>query len=768
MKKYILIYCLLLGLVSSVEAQNIKIEGRLVNMQKEAIQDVTIRCFLKDSVFLKGVVSNAKGRFSIEIPSKGGGYNLFFTSIGYMENRIFIKTGKEDIHLGDVVLQEDVHNLGEVSVTGKQSVRTNEKLMTFPTKEQLRHASDGYGALYNLMIPHLSVDIFNKSVSTREGNATLCINGREATVDEVQNLNPKDIERVDFYEMGHPNYPDAFSVVDYILVVREGGGTVALNGKQQSNRVTGGYGATAQFFKKKSEIAVSVYDGYNNFSVEDGNQSLTNFKYSDGNIVKKEQKGLLLDEKGNNFKTYLNYIYRDKKNSFYASARLGRRSGDNENTSMEMFSNRPYAMTMNDARSTVILNPSGKIFYERKFKYNQTLRINLLASNNDNSYTRHYLAKEEETTYSEIMTDVSEKYFYINPSVNYTKTFKCKGTLAVSLDHHQHRTHSRYITDGELQDAYLMNGESFLFLSYQQSFKKLFLRLRWGDAFVYTNNKLQSRFWHSFFPQLNFRYRITPKQTLDFSGSLRGETPKLSYLSTVEQQMDFMQSRKGNPDLKNRKMTNGMLSYTLDNKWGTISFFGAYVIVIHDFYEKIDQEEDKFIHTYLTGDTWYNLNGGGEIKWKLIPRKLTFTMNIEGNHQMTNTWKKMQVSNFVWAANVLFIHKGFMASANCVTATKLLLGGSINKIPFRYNFNFGYNISGLNIQLSMCNPFSSVAKKVEYLSPSYDNFTKEYTRRFTDHLFYFTLNYRFSFGKKHKYDNSNVEDTEKSAILKAY
>ena len=60
----------------------------------------------------------------------------------------------------------------------------------------------------------------------------------EASSEEVKNLNPKDILRVDFYDQHHPEYPLANSVIDYILIHRNGGGSVALNGEQHLNKGT--------------------------------------------------------------------------------------------------------------------------------------------------------------------------------------------------------------------------------------------------------------------------------------------------------------------------------------------------------------------------------------------------------------------------------------------------------------------------------------------------------------------------------------------------
>lgn len=57
---------------------------------------------------------------------------------------------------------EESNKLDEVVVTGRQITRTTDKVLYFPSKEQLRHASDGYKALALMMIPTLDVDPFTK------------------------------------------------------------------------------------------------------------------------------------------------------------------------------------------------------------------------------------------------------------------------------------------------------------------------------------------------------------------------------------------------------------------------------------------------------------------------------------------------------------------------------------------------------------------------------------------------------------------------------
>ena len=57
-----------------------------------------------------------------------------------------------------------------------------------------------------------------------------------------------------FYDQHHPEYPNANSVVDYILEHHDRGGMVAMNGQQHLNKGNGKYGATGQILTKSPSL----------------------------------------------------------------------------------------------------------------------------------------------------------------------------------------------------------------------------------------------------------------------------------------------------------------------------------------------------------------------------------------------------------------------------------------------------------------------------------------------------------------------------------
>ena len=229
------------------------IYGHITDSKKNILIGATIRYFINDSVLIKGTITNGKGEFKLEVPQNDKASKLVFSYIGYKNLTINIQPTKElKIRLGDIVMKKDAVQIHEVTVLGENQVRTEDKLMVYPTKDELRHAYDGYSALDALMVPGLNVNTFNHSINYMNQTVLLCINGREATQDEVRDLYAKYIKRVDIYQMGKPEFPQAATVIDYIMKERDYAGTAAFNANQYFTRLEGNGRVSTQYFQDKS------------------------------------------------------------------------------------------------------------------------------------------------------------------------------------------------------------------------------------------------------------------------------------------------------------------------------------------------------------------------------------------------------------------------------------------------------------------------------------------------------------------------------------
>lgn len=191
--KRIFIILWLSGCTMAMFAQHIGIKGIIVDSNRQALEGATVAVYRQDSVLVNGTISDAEGVFELKnLPA--GNYRITVSYVGYASENIRIPDTVKNLDLGAISLTSDTE-LKEVTVTANSVIQKKDRLLIIPDKQQIKHAYTGYDLLYNLMIPGVSVDRRQGTVSTSKGGATLYINGRRADFREIQNLRPKDIEK---------------------------------------------------------------------------------------------------------------------------------------------------------------------------------------------------------------------------------------------------------------------------------------------------------------------------------------------------------------------------------------------------------------------------------------------------------------------------------------------------------------------------------------------------------------------------------------------
>ena len=198
MNKIIATFLISIFFAFSVQAQMLK--GKVCDKEQGNISYASIRLLTQDSVFVKGEVTNEKGDFLLT-DIKSGNYILTVSCVGYKNSYRNLKMPDADYELSTIWLESDDVLLSEVTVSGSSIIYKRDRTLIIPDMQQRKHAYSGYDLLYNLMIPGIDVDTRKGTVSNERGAVTVYINGVRADMREVQNLRPKDIEKVEYYDM---------------------------------------------------------------------------------------------------------------------------------------------------------------------------------------------------------------------------------------------------------------------------------------------------------------------------------------------------------------------------------------------------------------------------------------------------------------------------------------------------------------------------------------------------------------------------------------
>lgn len=246
--KYFVVFLIYISCNLACIAQSIT--GKIVDEQGNAIQFANVAMLQsKDSVFVKGVVSDENGSFILNTPHQNGIVKV--TCIGY--RTVFLNV--TDDNLGVIVLKEESMTLGDVIVKSSlpKSKLKNGAVITTVAGSILEKT----GNIYNLLdrIPNVTtqngkINIFGI------GEPVIYINGKKVRDNtELDRLNPDEISTVEVKQNPGAQYASNVKAVIRINTkkrTKDGFGFETRTfGKNDENSRIGGYEQLNINYQKK-------------------------------------------------------------------------------------------------------------------------------------------------------------------------------------------------------------------------------------------------------------------------------------------------------------------------------------------------------------------------------------------------------------------------------------------------------------------------------------------------------------------------------------
>ncbi len=761
--KLLIVLLVLVAFSSHVIAQS-RIVGTIVDEKGQPLDAVDISCFSRDSTKLSTTLSDAKGTFSLKVPDAGGKYMVRLSCVGFMDAVLRLDVNKEENKLGQITMHSASVQLAEVEVHAQTAIRRIDRTLLFPTKEQKKHAFNGYNVLYNMMIVDLDVDPFTKEIKRHNQDVVLCINGREAKSHEIEQMDPRDISRIDYYDY-HPEFPMQ-TVVDFVLINRQYGGNVNVNARQALARVDGKASASAQVYYKKHEFSAGVSDTYQNFMQDKTSQSDYQFHLENGSVLNSREEGLPMKNKGNNVNAYLQYLHTMENDRLSAQLWINAQGPDVTSSSVHTYDWDEFStLSTNERTRSKNRAPGGMLSYEHYFQNQSKLTASMIYNYGSNTYTRAYQTWNNEELYDDNLANIAEHYHYYNPRIKYMHNFKNGLSLNMMLEHVQQNIYSTHTGTNEGKEKYL-SGKTTGIISMAKKYDKVMGALTLMGGWQTTE---QEQKHHEFVYNGQFMLQYMPNE----KHMLRAMTAavyvplEFKWRSTIDQSMDFMQIKRGNPDLKDIKAFDVMFDYSYNQPWGILEATLENQFYLDNFSIYTYRENDKFVHSYYSGGHAHILVGEVRGSVNLIPKMLTLKANGGYRRGYVDSWKTHRVSTWIYGADLLFTYKGWMASAKLRSrqiSEEFLMENTYSGAT--HSFNVSYSSNNLNVMLDVRNPFSTPKNYTSYHSIDYAESSRNYT---ADRGVFLTVSYRFRFGnKKHRFSDVEIESVDNSsAILKA-
>lgn len=654
--------------------------------------------------------------------------------------------------------------LGEVVVKSSYLTREGDHILAIPTKEQRKHAVTGYDLLSNLMIPGVSVERSTGSVTTPNGAATLYIDGREVDFREVQSLRPKDISRVEYFDVPTGKYAKDAYAINIIMKPLNNGGYTQLDASQNVGYLYGDYNLISKFVTGTKSF--NLWAGY----------SLENPKSS----MEENETFIFPDYQLNRLQHYNNADNRQTEEYVQASiSNRGRkyiwmlRGGMAWNALKNGVNNgmTEYWKTAAAIKNGSILDINTRNKSYRPSVYFYGLHTFSNTKSLDYVFDGYYSRNDYDRLYNDdnvsFRSLVKEDYYYIKANANYSMAFSHRNRLTFSLYEFMRISDSEYVGTFAYNQN-LHSSETILFADYSQRLGSFFFDINPGLSFL-TYRLKGMRSINHLTPRLQARatYRIDKVQQLQFMFALGNTYPRINTINNVEQQIDPIIILKGNSNMDNSILLNPRLSHTLNfNKFALqtgVSYFYQNHSIISDYYIR----DGHLISTFRDDCIYHRPSADMSITYKPSG---TLNMKLSGQwveHLVRGGAEHRNLSAFSGTAMINYYVRDFSFGASVATPSRDLIDSQINRKTFwLYQLSAMWNHGNWAIEANANNLFMMKNNIVDELSASYYSFKQIDQSRSYNQYANLKIVYSFDYGKKTSKSPDYKHQNSESAILK--
>lgn len=551
--------------VECIRKSERKLIGRLIDNHNLPVEFANIQLLNpKDSSFLCGGVSNANGDFVIPCQQKQVLMKVSF--VGYKTICKLVPIAR----IGNVRMQANSYLLKGVTVEAARVVEKVDRQIIFPTKEQVKTASNGYDLLDNLSLPTIIVNRAERKVlSLKGGDVQIRINDVKASMQDVLALQPDEVTKVEFINVPGLKYGDSNldAVINYQVRRRYAG---YVGGVSTMQGTKAGFNNSDGYFKynvKKSEFSINYSFSYR--SVEERSyESLGTYHLPTGETLHRNYLGydspFLYTT--NNVQLGYNLSEPDK---YTLNVRLNFYNHNSPVRGMNQLyqeSGKANQYLQNN-RKMLEQIPSLDIYYSLNMPHDQNLALNLVGTYIGTDYQyrmREYTFNKspDESVKNAPLTDYSydatgRKRSLIGEGT-YSKNWK-QMALSVGGQYNISHTDNTYVGSSNA-DTELKYSNLYLFTQLQGQQKWFSYQVGVGAtrSSIHQGENGYSKWL--FRPQVTLQAKASDRLSFKWSSKITSDIPSLSDLSELRQYSNSFEARDGNSGLKPFTGYNNTLS----------------------------------------------------------------------------------------------------------------------------------------------------------------------------------------------------------------
>lgn len=600
--------------------------------------------------------------------------------------------------------------LDEIVVSAPKVIRKADMDVFYPSRTAVKNSKDGMQLLRNLMIPTVTVNEVLGSVTSSSQEVQVRINGRVATVQQLQSLLPETIKRVEWIENPGLRYGNAYAVLNFVVVNPTLGGSLMTKGMPSLNCAWGDYSGSLKLNSGRSQWGAT------------GDFKLTNkigsyreyhetFTKSDGESVTRTETPLGGYMNDTHISGRVDYSYiKPDTTVIWVDIRLRKRWPIATMTEgVMLLSSGVSDIYLREYQGDKSLNPSVSAYLEQHIGHNQVIAVDVNGSYYTGNSFHDYI--EQDTASDDVITDVNTSIKDRNQAygveTNYIRNWK-KARFTSGVSYTANRNRSTYENLGG-EVFHHRQDKVYIFAEYFRRINKV--SLTGGIGAQYTSFHLkesdQGNSSWDLRPQFTATYRLNSSSQFRLNFTTWHTAPSLSQTNIAPHQIDGFQWRVGNADLRTVSSYKVKLNYnfTLPRVIGSL---GVQALTTPDAIAPYLQwHDDKLVTSYENSKGSQCLLVSFSPQIEVVPGWLSLSGSLQYRAERSRgTGYKLYNHNWSGDINAIAQHYGFMFILHYHKAASELSGETLSWGETFSIASLGYNSDKWEFTAGVLCPFN--------------------------------------------------------------
>ena len=517
--------------------------------------------------------------------------------------------------------------LKEVVVRGARVIQRTDRKWIFPSEEMIKSATSGYNFLMMLPLPNVKVDDINESVVATNsliGVVQVRINDVEASSVDIQSLQPKEVEKVEFIDHPGTRYGEGVGIVINIITRQVSKGyIVGTSGTcmPKANMARGN--AYTKLNRGKNELILNysgTYSHSNGYSME----KQSNYLLKDDTYykVKRNTNDIIHQNISHNLQARYSMI-NEENTAFLAtlSTYISDSPKNHEITDVTFPQGRNICEKTNHTEKTV--NPWLDLYWKTNISKSQTFVANTSGAFTNTDYFYRFASDNDTFAYNTL-----GKAWSLRSEAIYENRMN-PFTLSAGVRYNQKYIDNDYSGDA-LQVSQIHTSSVYAFTQIKGSLWKMgyMADLTLSREYYHQRDVSYDRLWLR--PKLNISLPITQSVKLNYSFTTSPAPSKLQNLSSMAIVTNEIEYSLGNPDYivarrDDHTLTLGYQSPRLYNQLMTFYRHNAHPAMQHIY----RTNDNHFVKTYLEGRRIDMLMLQNYTSYDIVPKHLNTYLSVE-------------------------------------------------------------------------------------------------------------------------------------------